>query len=245
MPDARPRASERTKSLRTVPSVIAWLALLLCATLAGCSRTVDGAPEAAARGAAPSGSIQPAQLADLLTPSSSLAVVPGRPLVEHDLQSALFVGANPAACQGVVGYGRHPLFPTNYTGREARTQVDSVPNQHQLLEVSATYPGDFNASRCLDSVRKKVSGCQLPVTAWGDDERRYTVNPDQLIPGSPEVVRWTTKLSGNQWICEFTVIAKSNVVSEIVACTADRSIDIEALVTQRLKKIDELLNFTV
>jgi hypothetical protein len=245
VPDAGPRASEPAKTHSAVPTAVTWLVLLLCVVLVGCSRTVEGAPQAAARGAARTGAIQPAQLVELLTPSFSLAVTPGFPLVEHDMQSALFVGADPVACQGVVGYGRYPLFPTNYNGREARTQMDSLPDQHQLLEVSATYPGDFNASRFLDSVRRTVSGCQSAVTAWGDDQFRYTVNPRPLIPGSPEVVHWMTNLAGHQWICEFGMIAKSNVVSQIVTCSADRSVDIEALITERLKKIEELLNFTL
>lgn len=61
------------------------------------------------------------------------------------MQSALFIGADPAQCQGVVGFGRYPLFPTNYTGREARTQQDYRTDQHQLLEVSATYPAALDA----------------------------------------------------------------------------------------------------
>jgi hypothetical protein len=86
-------------------------------------------------------------------------------LIEQDMQAALFAGADPAECQGVVGFGRYTLFPRNYTGREARTQADRVTNQHRLLEVSATYPSDFDAVGFLDSVRKAVSGCQHPVTA--------------------------------------------------------------------------------
>jgi hypothetical protein len=62
--------------------------------------------------------------------------------------------------------------------------------------------------------------------------------------GSPEVAQWTTNLAGQQWICDFAVIAKANVVSQIVTCSRDRSIDIQALVTKRLKKIEELLNST-
>jgi hypothetical protein len=112
------------------------------------------------------------------------------------------------------------------------------------LEVSATYPSDFNAARFLDSVRKTVSGCQHPVTAWDDNERRMTVDPTPLIPGSPDVARWATNLSGHQWICDFAVIAKANVVSQIVTCSPDRTIDIQPLVTKRLKEIQELLNST-
>jgi hypothetical protein len=220
------------------------LVLFLCVALAGCSRTVDGAPAAATRGPAAGGPIQPAQLPDLLTPSLSLSVGADGPLAEQDLQSSLFAGANPAGCQGVVGYGHYPLFPTNYTGREARTQTDGVANTHQLLEVSATYPSAFNASGFLESVRRTVSGCQFPVIAWGDDEQKVTVTPGPLIPGSPDVAHWTTNLSGQQWLCDFAVIAKANVVSQIATCSTDHSIDNQALVTKRLKKIDELLNAT-
>ena len=55
-------------------------------------------------------------------------MVPKSPLTEVDMQSALFVGADPADCHGAVAFGRYPIFPTNYTGREARTQQDGQPN---------------------------------------------------------------------------------------------------------------------
>lgn len=219
-------------------------ALVLSGALAGCNTVVSGTPVASKRGAASSGPIYPAQLPDLLTPSRSLSVAAGIPLSEQDMQSALFAGADPAECQGVAGYGTYPLLPKNYTGREARTQADSVKDQHQLLEVSATYPSTFDAAGFLDSVRKAVSGCQRPITAWGDDQRKVTVDPSPLAQGSPDVAQWTTKLAGQQWICDFAVIAKANVVSEIVTCSPDRSIDIQSLVTKRLKKIEELLNST-
>jgi hypothetical protein len=227
-----------------LPRTICWFLIVLCVALSGCSSVVAGTPKAATGGAASSGPIHPSQLEDLLTPASSLSVVPGRPLFEEDMQAALFAGADPAECQGVVGFGRYPLFPKNYTGREARTQTDHETNQHQLLEVSATYPGNFDAAGFLDSVRKTVSSCQRPVTAWGDDEHKLTVDPAPLIPSLPEVAQWTTNLAGQQWICEFAVIAKANVVSEIVTCSPDRSIDIQAFVTKRLNKINELLKFT-
>ncbi len=219
-------------------------ALVLSGALAGCSTVVAGTPVASTHGPASSGPIYPAQLADLLTPSVSLSVVAGSPLFEQEMQSALFAGADPAECQGVAGYGGFPLLPKNYTGREARTQADSLKDQHQLLEVSATYPSKFDAAGFLDSVRKAVSGCQRPITAWGDDQRKVTVGPSPLAQGSPDVAQWTTKLAGQQWLCDFALIAKANVVSEIVTCSPDRSIDIQSLVTKRLKKIDELLNST-
>jgi hypothetical protein len=229
---------------RTARTVVTWCVAVLCIALAGCSRIVGGAAEPATGGTATAGLIQPAQLADLLSPSASLAVVPGSPLVEHDLQAILFTGADPAGCHGIVGYGHYPLFPSNYTGREARTQRDDATNQHQLLEVAATYPSDFNASRFLDSVRTTVSGCQRTVTAWADDESKTTVTPAPLIPGSPDVAHWTTNLTGQQWICDFAVIVKANVIAQIETCSLDRSIDIEPLVAKRLKMIQDLLSST-
>ncbi|MFV8320846.1 sensor domain-containing protein [Mycobacterium sp. 23] len=223
-------------------AAVVWLVVACCVALAGCTSVVDGSPRAAARGPSSGGPIQPSQLEDLLTPSGSFSVVPSSPLTEDDMQSALFIGADPAECHGVVAFGRYPLFPTNYTGREARTQQDHRTDQHQLLEVSATYPASFDAAAFLDSIRKTVSGCQRPVTAWGDDGRKMTVNPAPLTQSPPEAVQWSTNLSGQQWICEFAVLAKANVVSEIVTCSPDRSVDIGTLVTKRLKKINELLN---
>ncbi|WP_235629528.1 sensor domain-containing protein [Mycobacteroides saopaulense] len=224
-------------------SVPLVLALLLAAT--GCQKGVDG-EATAERGSVSAGPIQPAQLDQLLTPALSLTITPGKPLFETDMQSVLWTGSDPAECQGVVGYGRHPLFPTNYTGREARTQTDNqYPNQHQLLEVSATYPGDFQAAKFLDSVRAKVSACQRQVVAWGDDGKRSTVTPGPVTAGSPDMVRWSTNLDGDQWICEFTVIAKANVIAQLVTCSGDRSIDNTALSNQRLEKIEELLNSKV
>jgi hypothetical protein len=227
-----------------VHAAVRWFVVVLCIALAGCGRAVDGTPAPAARGAASGALIQPAQLVELLTPSSSLSLVPGGPLSELDMETVLFTGADPAECHGVVGYGRYPLFPSDYTGREARTQRDNARNQHQLLEVSATYPSDFNAARFVDSVRKTVSGCQHPVTAWDGNERTMTVDPTPLIPGSPDVARWATNLSGHQWMCDFAVIAKADVVSQIVTCSPDRTIDIQPLVTKRLTEIQELLNST-
>lgn len=218
--------------------------MLLAVT--GCARGVDGEATADRRSVSgQAGPIQPAQLDQLLIPSLSMTITPGKPLFETDMQSILWVGADPAECQGVVGYGRHPLFPTNYTGREARTQTDNQSNQHQLLEVSATYPADFQAAKFLDSVRKAVAACQFPVAAWGDDEKRHTVTPGPVTRGSPDMVRWSTNLSGYQWICEFTMIAKANVISQVVTCSADRSINNQALSDARLAKIDELLNAKV
>jgi hypothetical protein len=153
----------------------------------------------------------------------------------------MFVGADPAQCHGVVAFGQYPLFPSNYTGREARTQQDHLADQHQLLEVSASYPADFDASGFLGTVRKTVSGCQRPVTARGDDGHQMTVNPAPLVPSPSETAHWMTNLAGQKWICEFAVIAKANVVSETVTCSPDRSIDMETLITTQLKKIDELL----
>ncbi|BAX96815.1 hypothetical protein MSTE_01490 [Mycobacteroides stephanolepidis] len=234
--------------MRVMFADMRWSVPLVVALLLGvvaCQRGVDG--EATAdRASVSAGPIQPAQLDQLLTPAQSLSVTPGKPLFETDMQSVLWIGADPAECQGVVGYGRHPLFPANYTGREARTQTDNqYPNQHQLLEVSATYPGDFQAARFLESVRTTVSKCQLSVAAWGDDQKRNTVTPGPVIPGSPDMVRWSTNLNGDQWICEFTVIAKANVISQLVTCSADRSIDNKALSDKRLQKIEELLNSKV
>lgn len=226
-------------------TVVRPLLLALSLMLVGCSSVIAGTPEKQHRGTASSGPIQPAQLDQLLTPSSSLAVLPGEPLSEQDLQSALFVAADPAECHGVVAFGRFPLFPTNYTGREARTQVDvDGATQHQLLEVSATYPGDFDASAFRDSIRKQVAECQHPVTTWGDDEKRYTVDPGPLIPDSPDIAHWSTNLAGDRWICDFSVVALANVASEVVTCSSDRSIDNQAIATKRLKKIEELLSST-
>ena len=219
------------------------LLVALCLILVGCSRVIEGSAETQ-RGAGPNGPIQPAQLDQLLTPSLALSIVPGSPLSEYDLQSALFIGADPAECHGVGGFGRFPLFPTNYTGREARTQVDNAEKQHQLLEASATYPGNFDASGFLDSVRKKVNECQHPVAAWGDDQKRVMVDPAPLTPDSPDLAHWSTNLAGDQWVCDFSVVALANVVSQIVTCSPDRSIDNRAIATKGLKKIEELLNST-
>jgi hypothetical protein len=246
-----PNARRRTESHRRGTSAVAWIfAAALCIALAACSTTVDGIPKASAPGT-PSpprttavGPILPAQLPDLLTPSSSLSVTQGSPLFERDMQASLFAGADPAHCLGATAYGTYPLFPHDYTGREARTQEDTVQNQHQLLEVSATYPSNFDAADFLASARKTVSDCQIPVTAWGDDNKKLTVAPGPLLPTVPDVVHWTTKIVGDQWICDFSVIAKTNVVSQVVTCSPDRSIDNEALVTKRLAKIDELLHST-
>lgn len=222
-----------------------WLILVLCVALPGCTSVVAGNPTAAPNGPTNSGPIKPSQLEDLLTPSSSISVVPDSPLVETDMQSAMFIGADPGQCHGAVAFGQFPLFPHNYTGREARTQQDHQPTQHQLLEVSATYPGNFDAIGFLTSVRHTVSGCQQPVSAWGDDQRKMTVTPAPLLVSSPpEIVHWATNLAGQQWVCEFAVIAKANVVSEIVTCSPDRSVDNEALAIKRLEKINQLLRFT-
>jgi hypothetical protein len=225
--------------------VILTLLLAACLLLISCARVVSGAAQSAHHAGGTSGPIQPSQLDDLLTPSSTLSVLPGTPLVENDMESALFIGANPAECHGVVGFGRFPLFPTNYTGREARTQSDNGgKNEHQLLEASASYPSHFSASEFLDSVRKKVTSCQHPVEVWGDDQKRYTVNPAPLFPESSDIAHWSTSLAGDQWLCDFSVIALANVISEIVTCSADRSIDNRALAAGRLKKIEALLNST-
>lgn len=220
------------------------LVLVLCLVLVGCSPVVAGSPERQQRSTGLGGPILPAQLDQLLTPSSSLSVVLDVPLIEYDLQSALFIEADPAECHGVVGFGHFPLFPTNYTGREARTQMDNSQDQHQLLEVSATYPSDFDASGFLESIRKTVTACQHPVTAWGDDQKKVTVIPAALIPESSGIAHWSTNLAGDRWICDFSVIALANVVSEIVTCSPDRSINSQAIATNRLKKIEELLNST-
>lgn len=220
-----------------------WLLVAVCVALAGCSNVVAGAPQRA-KGGADDGPIHPSQLVDLLTPSMSLSVVAGRPLYEDDMQSALFIGADPAECHGVIGFGRWPLLPKNYTGREARTQNDGATDQHQLLEVSASYPSNFDAAGFLDTVRRTVSGCQHPVSAWGDDGHRMTVNPAPLAQSPPEVAQWSTNLAGQQWVCDFAVISKANVIAEIVTCSPNHSVDIQALVTKRLNKINELLNNT-
>jgi hypothetical protein len=221
-----------------------WL-LAMTVALTGCSTVVDGSPRAASRGPAGSGPIYPAQLVELLTPSRTLAVQEGNFLYEQDMESALFVGAEPAQCHGVAAFGRFPLLPKNYTGRDARTQSDALKDQHQLLEVAASYPSNFNAAGFLESVRKTVSDCQRPIAAWGDSERRVTVNPTPLTSSPPEVVQWSTNLAGQQWVCDFAVIAKANVIAQIVTCSPDHSVDIKTLVTKRLQKIDQLINSRV
>jgi hypothetical protein len=110
--------------------------------------------------------------------------------------------------------------------------------------VSASYPGNFDAAGFLDSIRRTVSGCQRPVSAWGDDGHRMTVNPGPLVQSPPEVAQWSTNLAGQQWVCDFAVISKANVIAEIVTCSPNHSVDIQALVTKRLNKINELLNNT-
>ncbi|HTQ16161.1 MAG TPA: sensor domain-containing protein [Mycobacterium sp.] len=229
---------------RAVTQVVCLLVLACCLVLAGCSNVVAGTPKAGKRGGGSNGPIFPSQLVELLTPSEELSAVPGSPLFEQDMQNALFTSADPAECHGVAGYGGHHLFPNDYTGREARTQADALKNQHQLLEVSATYPSGFNAAAFLDSIRKLVSGCQHPITAWSDDQRKSTVDPTPLQAGSPEVVQWSTKLEGEQWFCDFAMIAKANVVAQIVTCSPDHSVDIKTLIAKRLKKIEELINST-
>jgi PknH-like extracellular domain len=219
--------------------------LVLCCVLVGCGRVVSGDARNAPRPGRTSGPIQPSQLDQLLTPSSSLSILPGKPLAETDMQSSLFIGADPADCHGVVAFGRYPLFPTSYTGREARTQTDGgEANEHQLLEASASYPGDFSASEFLSSVRQKVDACQRPIEVWGDDQKRFTVNPAPLVSDSPDIAHWSTSLAGDQWICEFSVVALANVISEVVTCSTNRSIDNRAIAAGRLKKIEELLNST-
>ena len=52
-----------------------------------------------------------------------------------------------------------------------------------------------------------------------------------------ETCRWTTVL-------DFAVIAKANVVAHVVTCSPDHSVDIQTLITKRLKKIEELLDST-
>lgn len=235
MPNRRPVALSRA---------VCGVWLLVCVLLAACTSVVAGTPKAEKRGGASSGPIFPSQLVDLLTPSESLSVVAGSPLFEQDMQSALFSGADPTECQGVAGYGGYALFPKNYTGREARTQSDARKDQHQLLEVSASYPTGFNAAGFLDSVRKTVSGCQHPITSWGNDQRKVIVEPGPLQQSSAEVAQWSTKLQGEQWLCDFAVIAMANVVSQIVTCSPDHSVDIQTLVAKRIKKIEELINAT-
>lgn len=220
-----------------------WVALSVCLLAGACGTVVDGTPRAEQRSETSSGAIRPAQLVDLLTPSGSLEVTAGLPLVEADLQAALFIGSDPADCQGVVGFGEYPLLPADYTGREARTQVDRT-NEHQLLEVSASYPDRFDAAAFVTSVRDKVTSCQHPVRAWSDDRKRYTVNPMPLTSAQPEVARWSTSLSGQRWICEFSVIARANVISQIVTCSTDRSLDNAALTAARIAKIEQLLRST-
>lgn len=236
MPDAGDRS-------RRAARVLGGL-MICCVALAGCTDVVGGHARPAPKGPVSSGPIHPSQLVELLAPSGSVSVVANSPLIEDDMQSALFIGADPAACHGVVAFGRYPLFPPDYTGREARTQQDHRSEQHQLLEVSASYPSGFDAAAFLDSVRRSVSGCQRPVTVWGDDGRRMMVNPAALVQSPPEVARWMTNLAGQKWVCEFGVIAKANVISEIVACSPDRSVEIGALITRRLEKINELLAST-
>jgi PknH-like extracellular domain len=243
MPHAARGGTDYRRHPRRSTHAIRFVLLALCVALSGCGAVVAGTPKAA-RHAASSGPIQPSQLSELLTPPGSLSALAGAPLVEDDMQSALFIGADPSQCQGVVGYGRYPLFPTGYTGRDARTQQDHAASQHQLLEVSATYPGSFDAAGFLDSLRNTVSGCQQPVLAWGDDGRKVTVNPTPLVSSAPEIVQWATNMAGQQWVCEFAVIAKANVVSQIVTCSPDRAVDIAALATKRLDKINQLLNST-
>ncbi|HEY6858095.1 MAG TPA: sensor domain-containing protein, partial [Mycobacterium sp.] len=51
-------------------------------------------------------------------------------------------------------------------------------------------------------------------------------------------------LAGDEWICEFSVIALANVISEVVTCSTNQSIDNRAVTAGRLKKIEELLNST-
>jgi len=70
------------------------------------------------------------------------------------------------------------------------------------------------------------------------------VDPTPLQAGSPEVVQWSTKLEGEQWFCDFAMIAKANVVAQIVTCSPDHSVDIQTLIAKRLKKIEELINST-
>lgn len=244
MPTIYLAMNSRKPSRRALADAARCLAVVVCVAVSGCSTVVAGTPRAASNHARSGGPIQPSQLEDLLTPSSSFSVLPDKPLVEDDMQSALFIGADPAECHGVVAFGRFPLFPTNYTGREARTQQDHQVSQHQLLEVSATYPSGFDATAFLESVRKSVTGCQLPITAWGDNGRRMTVNPSALVQSPPEVAQWATNLAGQQWVCQFAVIAKANVIAQIVTCSPDRSVDIQTLVAKRLKKIEELLRST-
>jgi hypothetical protein len=84
-----PNARRRTESHRRGTPAVAWIvACALCIALTGCNPTVDGIPRAPAPGM-PSpprttavGAILPAQLPDLLTPSSSLSVAQGSPLFE-------------------------------------------------------------------------------------------------------------------------------------------------------------------
>lgn len=236
--------SDSCRGFPWLAPALCWLALACCVMLPGCSNVVDGMPTVVNPRVPSSGPIYPSQLEDLLTPSGSISVVANAPLTEDDMQSALFVAADPPRCHGAVAFGRFPLFPSNYTGREARTQQDHQSDQHQLLEVSATYPSNFDAAGFLDSVRQTVSDCQRPVTAWGDNGHKMTVNPSPLVQSPAEVTQWKTDLAGQKWICEFAVLAKANVVSQIVTCSPDRSVDIAALVTKRLKKINELLNST-
>src|SRR5436190_24314960 len=113
MGDRHPRRRPIVRDADRLPlrSAISWLVLALAVALSGCSSVVAGTPKAANRGGASGGPIYPSQLVDLLTPSSSISVLSGSPLSEQDMQSAMFAGADPADCQGVVAFGGYALFP--------------------------------------------------------------------------------------------------------------------------------------
>ena len=117
--------------------------------------------------------------------------------------------AEPSAALAVVP-GRPPfeedLRANLFIGADPATCHGAVGFGH--------YPHDFDAARFVDSVRKTVSTCRHTVTAWADDEHRMTVTPGPLNASSPDVAPWTTTLSGQQWICDFAMIAKANVVSQ-------------------------------
>lgn len=221
--------------------VIAGAACVVLIACTGCTGTVEGTPVAARSDNGADGPILPGQLDDLLTPPKSYSVVPGFPLDEYDLKPALLIGAEPAECLGAVTYDGYPLFPANYNGNVARTQVDGSSVQHTLLEVSATYRSELDPS-FLDGVRKKVTGCNRSVVVWADDGVRTTLKVSGLQDSSPNVVRWYTEQTAQQWFCEFALIQKANVVSQIVGCSPDRSVGVAELADKRLKKIDELLN---
>lgn len=203
-------------------------AVLVCLTIAGCTRVVES-PQA--RPGVPVAPLTALQAGDLLSP---------------DIQNKsgnLFATVDPARCSGVAQEVDPPFIfdhgPATTDG--GHWVADGVPEVY-IEEMVGIFRANFDPGAALAAAQSTLESCAgVPFAVTSMQERTYDF---ELLPqpesDSPNIVLWSFRSA--DWACDSALVAAHNAAVEISTCADVGGYDVLALAHDALNRIETLAN---